>query len=312
MKAAILTINGFEIREIQTPNIGDNEVLARTLVCGVCNGEVFVYQKRAELASANNRLGHEASGKIVAVGRSVTNVQPGDIITALAQPAYAVYFVADSEMVVKIPPEIDPAYALDEPIACCVHAANRFGTRLKDKAAIIGCGFMGLVSLQMVKNQGAGFICPIEPVSERRDLSVRLGADIAYNPNEKSTTDILKLHSNFNIVIEAAGTQSAINLCTNLVDQHGRIILIGYHQSNNGLRTVNMQQWNYKAIDVINGHVHRDDEKTQAMRKGMELMQRGYLNTKPLVSFYDFAEIELAFRNLTESKSGLLKAVLLM
>ena len=59
------------------------------------------------------------------------------------------------------------------------------------------------------------------------------------------------------MVIEAAGVQSAVDLCTELVTQHGKIILVGYHQSNDGMRNVNMQQWNFKAIDVINGHVRR-------------------------------------------------------
>ena len=104
-------------------------------------------------------------------------------------------------------------------------------------------------------------------------------------------------------VIEAAGNQSALDLCPELVAQHGRIILIGYHQSRNGQRTVDMQQWNFKAIDVINGHVRRQDEKVAAMRKGMDLMQQGHINTEPLVSVYDLDDIETASAHKTSPGS---------
>lgn len=310
MKAAILTESGFEIHSISQPTIADHEVLVKTLACGVCSGDVFVYKNRADFVATYNRLGHEASGEVVAVGEGVTDVQLGDVVTALALPAYSEYFVAPSDTVVKLPDTVDPTYALGEAIACCVHAANRFGIRPGDKVAIVGCGFMGLVCQQLAKHQGADFICAIDPLADRRAMSEQLGADVTYNPFEQSSADILAAHGEFDVVIEAAGVQSAIDLSTDLVTQHGRIILVGYHQSNNGQRTVNMQQWNFKAIDVVNGHVRREDEKVEAMRQGMALMAQGHIMTEPLVTIYDLDEIEDAFRELTEVKEGLFKAVL--
>jgi threonine dehydrogenase-like Zn-dependent dehydrogenase len=227
-------------------------------------------------------------------------------------PAYAEYYVTKPEEIVKLPAEIDPVYALGEAIACCVHAANRFGTQPGDRVAVVGCGFMGLVCLQLAKYQGASFICAIDPVAERLEMSQRFGADVMYNPLKTSGADILAAQGELDVVIEAAGTQNAIELCTDLVTQHGRIILVGYHQSDNGLRTVNMQQWNLKAIDVVNGHVRRLDEKVAAMHQGMELMRQGHINTEPLVTVYDFEETERAFRELSGGTPGLFKAVLCM
>ena len=139
-------------------------------------------------------------------------------------------------------------------------------------------------------------------------MSRRFGADVVYDPTAIDT----KTLGEFDVVIEAAGVQAALDLGTELVKQHGRLILIGYHQSHNGLRTVNMQQWNFKGIDVINAHVRRRDEKAEAMRQGMALMQQGVLDTKPLVTVYDFADIEQAFQALTTGQKGLYKAVLLI
>jgi threonine dehydrogenase-like Zn-dependent dehydrogenase len=311
MKAAVLTEAGFEIRELDTPPFGDDEVLIKTTACGVCSGDVFVYKNREELAATHSLLGHEGSGLVAGVGQSVTGFAKGDVVTALGMPAYAEYFVTAPEKLVKLPPEIDPVLALGEAIACCVHAGNRFGTRPGDRTAVVGCGFMGLICLQLVKYQRAGYICAIDPVVYRLDISRQFGADTTLNPMTTEAKDVVAQHGEFDIVIEAAGTQSAIDLCTDLVKEHGRIILVGYHQSNGGIRTVNMQQWNYKAIDVINGHVRREDEKAEAMRQGVELMRQGHLVTAPLVTTYDLTDIEAAFRALISGRAGLFKAVLL-
>ena len=67
-------------------------------------------------------------------------------------------------------------------------------------------------------------------------MSVQLGANQAISPLDFSAEDILDQYGAFDVMIEAAGVQSAVDLCTELVAQHGKIILVGYHQSNDGMR----------------------------------------------------------------------------
>jgi len=40
---------------------------------------------------------------------------------------------------------------------------------------------------------------------------------------------------------------------TEIVKEHGKLILVRYHQSAKGLSNINANLWNYKAIDVVNG-----------------------------------------------------------
>jgi threonine dehydrogenase-like Zn-dependent dehydrogenase len=141
-------------------------------------------------------------------------------------------------------------------------------------------------------------------------MATSLGVAATANPREQNAALILRQHGPFDIVIEAAGNQSALDLCTPLVKEHGRIVLIGYHQSNGGMRSVNMEQWNLKAIDVVNGHVRRQDEKLVAMRQGIDLLAAGHLVTKPMLTTYPLGEINTAFKDLITGKAGLVKAVL--
>ena len=149
MKAAILSRDGFKIRELDVPVVGDDEVLIKTIACGVCSGDVFVYKYHQELPATQSRLGHEGSGTVATMGRNTTGFRIGDVVTALGMPAFADYFITKPEMLVRLPPEIDPVNALGEPVACCIHAGNRFGIRPGDHMAVVGCGFMGLICLQL-------------------------------------------------------------------------------------------------------------------------------------------------------------------
>ncbi|MEM9208995.1 MAG: zinc-binding dehydrogenase [Pseudomonadota bacterium] len=308
MRKALLTRDGFEIREVGVPRPEPDEVLVKTVGCGVCGGDIFVHSVRNTLPDPETLLGHEASGVVVEVGNNVEGLRVGDTVTAIGG-AYADYFTARPDVLLKLPASVDPIYALGEPIACCLHASERFGTEPGDRVAVVGCGFMGLICLQLAKLQGAGRLVAIDPVPYRRDMALELGAYEALDPADVLIDD--PDAGLFERVVEATGVQPALDLCTDLVTQHGTITLIGYHESNAGRRTVNMQLWNFKSIDVVNGHVRRHDEKMQAMAKAIDLLAEGKLVTAPLVRLYELEQVDQAFADFAANEEGLFKAVLI-
>ena len=310
MNVAVLNQAGFTLHQRDIPHIGENEVLVKSSSCGVCEGDLFVYRTREAASVTDLVLGHEGTGTVTAVGSAVETFAVGDVVTALGG-AYADYFVAKPGEIVKVPSTVDPQLALGEPLACCVHAGQRFGIQQGDRVAVLGLGFMGLICLQLAKHQGATTICAMDPVEHRREVAVTLGATATADPLKMSSAELLEEYGEFDVVIEAAGTQSALDACGDLVAQHGRIVLIGYHQSNNGQRTVDMKQWNFKAIDVVNGHVRREHEKLLAMQFAMEMMGNGVLTVEPLVKLYDLNDVSQAFKDLEDRKEGLFKAVLI-
>ncbi|MDJ0919882.1 MAG: zinc-binding dehydrogenase [Henriciella sp.] len=307
MLAALLDQSGFRVEERNAPVPGPGEVLVKTLACGICGGDQHTFSVRDRLKDNEILLGHEGTGNVVAVGEGVTAFQVGDLVTSL-RGAFAEYFITPEAETMKVPANVDPRHALGEPVACCVHASWRFGTKPGDTVAVVGCGFMGLICMQLAKLQGAGRIVAIDPVDYRRDVALRLGADEAMSPDNVPNYD--PDEGLFDIVIEATGVPSALELSTDLVKQHGIVSLIGYHESQNGQRSVNMQRWNFKAIDVINGHVRRDDEKFQAMVEGVNLIADGKLQTAPLVDQYQLEDISVAFDDIFGRQKELFKVVL--
>src|SRR5205823_10260509 len=64
------------VDEIDTPEIGDGEILIRVEACGVCHTDL----KKIEynLLAPPRIFGHETAGAIARTGRAVTRYRPGD------------------------------------------------------------------------------------------------------------------------------------------------------------------------------------------------------------------------------------------
>lgn len=70
----------FEVREMEFPDLKENEVLIRNKACGVCGTDVHIYHGEAGSAEVNPPvvLGHEFAGIVEKVGSAVKNLKPGD------------------------------------------------------------------------------------------------------------------------------------------------------------------------------------------------------------------------------------------
>jgi threonine dehydrogenase-like Zn-dependent dehydrogenase len=182
MKQAILADQKISLRDVDIPEILANQILVRTVGCGVCEGDLFRYKESAGNKDASP-FGHEASGIVEKVGSCVTQFSPGDRVSSM-DGGYAEYFVSDEINLALVPESLPLESALGEPLACCVHAAEKFNIRLGDKVAVIGCGYMGLVSLQLALLQGASQVTAFDLMPWRLKDALILGADQALNASE--------------------------------------------------------------------------------------------------------------------------------
>lgn len=308
MKTAYMDQTGFGFEDLELPVLAPSEVLVKTIGCGICGGDQHLFRVKDKVAADKPLwLGHEGTGVVVAKGSDVEAYDVGQVVTSLSG-GFSDHFVAKTSDIMQVPRGVDPLMALGEPVACCVHACDRTKPLPTDRVAVIGCGFMGLLCLQILKAEGAQHITAVDPVAYRREMALALGADAAVTPDVFGDVD--PDVGQFDLVLEAAGNQPALDLATDLVTHHGRVNLVGYHESNEGQRSVNMQRWNYKAIEVVNGHVRRDGEKHRAMEKGVAMIAEGRIQTEPLVSVYPLSKIQDAFDDLVGAKKQLFKIVL--
>ncbi len=301
-----------EVVEVATPEPGPGEVLVRVSTCGVCASELHPWNDGAP--PYPRRFGHEPVGVVEEVGPGVERFAAGDRVTGLFTGAFADVAVADESILLPVPDGLPDERAMGEPLACLVNAARRTPVELTDRVAIVGLGFMGLGLLQLLKLRGPSRIVAIDVREEARRYALGLGATEALHPDEIPDDYLLtnfgdwKSDRGFDVVVEASGTQPGLTLTGKMVRAHGLLSILGYHQGGN--RSVDMQMWNWKAIDVVNAHVRRRKDLMESMRIGLELEANGLIDLGILVTHrFGLDEVDAAFTALRDKPEGFIKAV---
>jgi threonine dehydrogenase-like Zn-dependent dehydrogenase len=101
-----------------------------------------------------------------------------------------------------------------------------------------------------------------------------------------------------------------LDLGAELTRVRGRLIVAGYHQD--GPRTVNMQLWNWRGLDVISAHERDPEIYRRGMEEGVALLATGGLDLAPLITHtFPLTEINRAFGTAEARPEGFLKSVVL-
>ena len=299
MRAAMTTNAGkFVICDVPIPEIGDEELLLRVLVCGTCMSEMSAWSTGTAAVSIP---GHEPVGVVEAVGCRVQGFSVGDRVTGMINSAYAEFTKAHYRNLIKVPNQISDVEGIGEPLSCLMSGAAATPVKLGDTAALVGCGFMGLGFIQLLKLKGVSKIIAIDIREESLVNAKKYGASETYNPEKVPERYIVdtwndRMFTNgVDVAVEVTGTQPGLTLAGRLPHAHGVLSIVGYHSTGNG-RNVDMKLWNWKAITVINAHERRNNVHLDNMRAVQRLIEQGRLDVKSLYTHaFSLDEINLAF-----------------
>ena len=315
MKAAILEAPGkFVVTDRPLPEIGSDEILVKTEVCGVCTSEVDFFEGKNESFEYPRFIGHEVSGTVEEAGTHVRDLRPGDRVAVYSESGgYAEYTRVPAKWAVKLADETQFEHALGEPIACSVNGVRKADPELNDSVALVGCGFMGLIMLQVFKARGAGLLIAIDRRRSALDLAERLGAThtILADEPEEVIDEVTSLTDGkgVDIGVEAAGIQATLDLTSKLVRMEGKLEVFGFHQG--GLRQVDWAFWNWMAFQIVNGHTRSQDVYVEGMRIGIGMIENGSLDMKPLVTHtYSLDNINQGFKDASAKLEGFVKGVI--
>ena len=311
MQAAILERPGhFVLEERPLPDVGPNEIRVRTEVCGICTSELDMFEGVPSLEYPRF-LGHEVSGFVDAVGSKAEGLAEGDRVALYAEgKGYAEYVTVPASWAVPLADETPFEYALGEPIACSVNGVRKAQPELNDSVCIVGCGFMGLIMLQVFKARGAGHLIAVDTRESARRLARQVGASHAVGPDEaKALVEELTGGSGVDIGVEAAGIQATLDLTTQLVRMEGKLEVFGFHQG--APRDVDWGYWNWMAFQIVNGHTRSPHIYVEGMRLGIGMIERGALDMAPLVTHrYALDEINRGFETASGKEEGFVKGVI--
>jgi threonine dehydrogenase-like Zn-dependent dehydrogenase len=306
---------GVEAMEPSTP--GEGEVRLKVLGCGVCGSDMGPWKGIAGIGYPlrPGAPGHEVFGLVEELGPGVEDLAVGQPVTALSYQAYAEYDIARAADVVALPSVLAGRVVLGEPVACAVNVARRAGVHEGDVVVLLGTGFLGLLLLQLLRAAGAPRPSRVITVSRRKlpaATADRLSVDesLTYEDDVHAKVGEATTGRMADVVIEATGRQGPLDLGAELTRVRGRLVVAGYHQD--GPRTVNMQLWNWRGLDVINAHERDPEIYRRGMVEGVRLLASGGLDLAPLITHtFPLAEINRAFATAEERPEGFLKSVVL-
>lgn len=314
MRAAILDAPGhFAVTRMEQPTPGYGEILVRSAICGICTGEVDMYEGKGGGQTYPRFIGHEVSGEVEAVGEGVTDPRPGDRVTVYAEgKGYAEYITVPAVWAVKLAPETPYDLAVGEPIACSVNGVRKVDPQINDSVCLVGCGFMGLIMLQVFAARGTGLMIAVDRRDALLDLAGRLGATHVMNPDRVDVEKEVKALTEgrgVDIGVEAAGIQATLDLTSRVVRMEGALEVFGFHLG--GARQVDWAFWNWMAFRIINGHTRSQHVYVEGMRLGVALMEAGKLDMRPLVTHrFPLEDINDGFRTAARKEDGFVKGVI--
>jgi threonine dehydrogenase-like Zn-dependent dehydrogenase len=271
-----------ELVRAPVPEPGLTDVLVRLEGCGVCASSLPLWDGRPWFTYPlePGAPGHEGWGVVAAVGTDVDGVRVGDRVALLSYHAFAEYDVAPAEACVPLPAELDGLPVPLEPVGCAVNVLRRADVRAGHRVAVVGVGFLGRIVATLAERAGAEV------------LRMGRGDDVG---------------GEFERVVECAGTQAALDTASALVAERGRLVIAGYHQD--GPRTVDLQSWNWRGIDVVNAHERDAGTIVEAMRAAAELVEAGELDLGPLLTHrFPLARLGDAFEAALQRPPGFVKA----
>ena len=317
MKAAVLTgPQKLVVGQVPAPEPGEGEVRVRLEGCGVCASNITPWEGPdwMEFPTPPGDLGHEGWGVVDAVGPGVNDLAKGDRVAAISHRAYAEADIAEAGMVVKLPPQLDGQPFPGEPLGCAFNIFRRSEVDEGQWVAIIGIGFLGAVLTKLASDAGARVIA-ISRRKESLDLARHFGAaetvvmddhwQIIERVKEITGQDLCDR------VIECVGKQWPLDLAGELIGFGGRLVVAGYHQD--GPRQVNMQNWNWKGIDVINAHERDSAVQMRGVREAVEAIASGRLDPARLYTHhYRLEELGAALEATRDKPDGFVKALVEM
>ncbi len=293
------------VSEVAAPQPGPGEVRVRLEGAGICASELPLYEGRRwfDYPRPAGEPGHEGWGRVDAVGDDVRNVAVGQRVALISQRAHAELDVTSAANIVALPPSLDPAAAFPgEPLACAVNAVTRAGVAPGGRVAVVGCGFLGLLLIQLCAGV-AGETAAVSRRSSSLELAQAMGATSAWRADDRGLERDL-----FDVVFEATGYQGPLDLASRLTAIRGRLVIVGYHQD--GRRSIDMALWNWRGLDVINAHERDPRAYVRGLHGAVVAVRSGRLDPGPLLTHcYPLAELGEAYRVAAERPEGFVKAV---
>ncbi len=193
-----------------------------------------------------------------------------------------------------LPEELSDADgAMLEPLGVAVHAVDLGHIPLGGSVAVIGCGPIGLLLIEVARAAGAARVLAADPLAHRRLAAAQRGADEVLDPADEAYADRLAgftAGQGVDVAFEVAGTDPAIAAAMEAVRPGGRVVLAGIPSTETSAFPASVAR--RKGLTIV--MVRRMKE---VYPRAMALVAAGLVDVRGLVSHrFALTEVDDAFR----------------
>jgi alcohol dehydrogenase len=322
-----------EIEEPSSP--GPDDVLVRVDCVGICGTDLGGYLGKMPFFSYPRIPGHELGVEIIAVGKNVTNVKPGDRCSVEpylnCQKCYScrrghtnccehhktLGVMCDGGLTDRIilpARRVHPANnltpeqcALVETLAIGCHAVDRGNPTSEETVLVIGAGPIGLSAVEFARLSGAKTIV-MDMVQSRLDFcKENMGVEhtiLAGSGNEIEDLEAVTDGNRADVVIDATGSNISMANALNYCAFKGRLVYVGITQAK--LELPHAPALHRREIDILASRNALSRDFTRIIA----LIEDGEINTKPWITHRTtFDKLIEDFETFTKPESGVIKAV---
>ena len=316
-----------ELIEIETPSVGDDEILVEVKACGICQTDLKIFRGEIPppIVTLPHIPGHEISGVVKGVGKKVSGIRAGDagiVYIYIACHAcdwcmsgrenlcpnlkrvgfelpggYAQYVRTPSYAFCPFDPKLSftEMAILPDAVATAYRAVTVLGgVRPGQDILIVGAGGLGIHGVQIAKLCGARVF-----VADRKEKALRLaeefGADVLIEANKSPLDRIRETTKGKGVdaVIEIVGSKESLAWSLPSLKKGGRLIIVGYNPGQPfPLDTMAMH---YNEWEIKGARLSTKAELLQVIR----LVEQGKI--KPVISrTFAFEEANEALTALSE------------
>lgn len=346
MQAAVLF--GFDdvrLTERPVPVPGKDDVLIKVEACGVCAGDIKMITRGMlkQPPFGEFIIGHEYSGKVVAVGETVDEFAIGDRVAVevhkgcgrcrnclmgkytlclnygdsakghrangfTTMGGFAEYAVNHVNTVHKVSEAISFNEATTVTISgTAIYGIERAGGFIPgDTVAVLGPGSIGLMCVQCAKAMGAGKVLLTGTREDRLALGKQLGADYTINVRKENPVERAKELTNGlgpNMVLVTTGAHDSLQQAIEMTHRGSDIVFLA-HLDDPVTADIGLAVQKGNSIFTVRG------EGRMSVKQAISLMEQGKVKVSPLITHtFPLSKINEAIDTFVQRTDGAIKVV---
>lgn len=318
-KAAIFRGPGsVDLVDLPYPQCGDDEIIVRNLLTGVCGSDVAAYRSGGDdhMIWRDHEFGHESLSEVIEMGKDVKGLSLGDHVFpnqghALRDPKRMSTVGGFSEFiripqcevgysVIKIDNDIPVrAGVLFEPFLVGTRAARNLDPAPGKSAIVFGAGIIGICTAVMLQWYGCDKVMMVDIADFRLEKAKHLGLVTCNSTKEDlkarafaefgSEQGFFGERCNANIYVDAVGLKPAIDSFAMLAKREATLGVVGVHHGPVEVDLMSLCYSNWKIVGSGSASME------VAMADILEMMRSGRYDLPSLITHeFKVSEIEEA------------------